>query len=41
MGGERVKAFNLTVLQIDTEKNVLVLKGSIPGHNGSTVFIEK
>ena len=41
MGGERVKAFNLTVLKIDTEKNVLVLKGSIPGHNGSTVFIEK
>jgi large subunit ribosomal protein L3 len=41
MGGDRVKAFNLTVLQIDTEKNVLVLKGSIPGHNGSTVFIEK
>ena len=41
MGGERVKAFNLTVLKIDAEKNVLVLKGSIPGHNGSTVFIEK
>jgi large subunit ribosomal protein L3 len=41
MGGDRVKAFNLTVLKIDTEKNVLVLKGSIPGHNGSTVFIEK
>jgi large subunit ribosomal protein L3 len=41
MGGERVKAFNLSILKIDTEKNLLVIKGSIPGHNGSTVFIEK
>jgi large subunit ribosomal protein L3 len=41
MGGERVKAFNLVVLKIDTEKNLLVLKGSIPGHNGSIVYIEK
>lgn len=41
MGGERVKAFNLVVLKVDTEKNLLVLKGSIPGHNGSIVYIEK
>jgi len=41
MGGERVKSFNLVVMKIDTEKNLLVLKGSVPGHNGSTVVIEK
>ena len=40
-GGERVKAFNLQVLKIDAERNLVVLKGSIPGHNGSTVIIEK
>ena len=41
MGGERVKAFNLVILKVDTENNLLVLKGSIPGHNGSIVYIEK
>ena len=41
MGGERVKSFNLVVMKIDTDKNLLVLKGSVPGHNGSTVVIEK
>ncbi|MFZ9970146.1 MAG: 50S ribosomal protein L3 [Bacteroidia bacterium] len=40
-GGERVKAFNLQVLKIDADRNLVVLKGSIPGHNGSTVIIEK
>jgi large subunit ribosomal protein L3 len=41
MGGERVKAFNLEIIKIDSERNLVVVKGSIPGHNGSTVFIEK
>jgi large subunit ribosomal protein L3 len=40
-GGERVKATNLSILKIDAERNLLVIKGSIPGHNGSTVIIEK
>ncbi|MFZ9755818.1 MAG: large ribosomal subunit protein uL3, partial [Bacteroidia bacterium] len=40
-GGDRVKAFNLQVLKIDADRNLVVLKGSIPGHNGSTVIIEK
>ena len=40
-GGERVKSFNLQVLKIDTDRNLVVLKGSVPGHNGSTVIIEK
>jgi large subunit ribosomal protein L3 len=41
MGGGRVKAQNLSILKIDAERNLLVIKGSIPGHNGATVVIEK
>jgi large subunit ribosomal protein L3 len=40
-GGSRVKSQNLAILKVDTEKNLVVVKGSIPGHNGSTVLIEK
>jgi len=41
MGNERVKMENLQVLKVLTEKNMIVVKGSIPGHKGSTVTIEK
>ena len=41
MGGSRVKVQNLRVLKIDSEKNILVVKGSIPGAKNSTVIIEK
>ncbi len=40
-GGNRVKTKNLEILKVDTEKNLLVVKGAIPGHNGSTVIIER
>ncbi len=40
-GGNRVKTFNLEVLKIKSEDNILVLKGCVPGHNGSYIFIEK
>jgi large subunit ribosomal protein L3 len=41
MGGVRVKMQNLRVLKIDTDNNVLVVSGAIPGHKGSYVVIEK
>ncbi len=41
MGNERVKIENLQVLKVLADKNLLVVKGSIPGHKGSTVTIEK
>ena len=41
MGGDRVKLTNLAVLKINKENNLLVLKGAIPGANGSYVIIEK
>jgi large subunit ribosomal protein L3 len=40
MGGERVKMQNLTVLQIVADKNLLLVKGSVPGAIGSTLIIE-
>jgi len=41
MGNERVKIENLQILKVIAEKNLIVVKGSIPGSKGSTVTIEK
>lgn len=41
MGNERVKVQNLKVVKVFAEKNLLLIKGAIPGHNGSVVVIEK
>lgn len=41
MGGVRVKKTNLEILKVVKDKNLLVIKGSVPGHNGSFLFIEK
>jgi len=41
MGGDRVKLKGLKVVKIFAEKNYLLISGSIPGHNGSIVLIEK
>ena len=41
MGNERVKMENLQVLKVLGDKNLIIVKGSIPGHKGSIVEIEK
>ena len=41
MGNKRVKTSNLRVIKLFPEKNILLIKGAIPGHNGSMVIIEK
>jgi len=41
MGGDRVKVINLQVLKIILEKNLILVKGAVPGHNGSYVKIER
>ena len=41
MGAARVSAQNLTVVHLDKEKNLLVLRGSIPGHNKGYLIIRK
>ncbi len=41
MGGNRVKLINLQVMKIIPEKNLLVVKGAVPGPNNSLVIIER
>ncbi len=41
MGGKRVKAINLQVLKVMADKNLLVVKGSVPGSKGSYLIIER
>lgn len=40
-GNKKVMVFNLRVIKVIPEKNLLVVRGAIPGHNGSNVIIEK
>ncbi|MBO6189865.1 MAG: 50S ribosomal protein L3 [Alloprevotella sp.] len=41
MGNKRVTTQNLRVLKVIPEHNLLLLKGSVPGCNGSIVIVEK
>lgn len=41
MGGSRVKMINLEVVKILADKNVVLVKGAVPGTKGSYVIIEK
>ena len=41
MGNEKVTIQNLRVLKVVAEKNLLVLKGCVPGHKNSFVIIRK
>lgn len=41
MGNDRVKMKGLKVVKIFTEKNYILVSGSVPGHNGSIVLIQK
>ena len=39
MGHERVTTMNLEVVESDAERNVLLIKGSVPGPNGGVVSV--
>ncbi len=41
MGDERVTIKGLTVARVDTENNLLMIRGAVPGANGSVVIIKK
>ncbi|MFL2607332.1 MAG: 50S ribosomal protein L3 [Flavobacteriaceae bacterium] len=41
MGAEKVKVMNLRVLKVMPEKNILLVKGAVPGHNNSYLIIQK
>lgn len=40
-GGDRVKMANLEVINLFPEKNLLLVKGAVPGHKGGYVIVEK
>lgn len=40
-GGDKVKMINLQIVKIVQEKNLLLIKGSVPGPNGSYLIIER
>ena len=41
MGGDRITQQNLEVVKVYSEKNLIVVKGSVPGAKGSFVLIQK
>lgn len=41
MGNDTIKLPNAKILKIVPEQNYVIVKGSIPGHNGSIVVLEK
>ena len=41
MGGDRVKMKGLKILKVFPDKNYILVAGSVPGHNGSIVLIQK
>ncbi len=41
MGGDKVKMKGLKVVKVFAEKNYILVSGSVPGHNGSIVLINK
>jgi large subunit ribosomal protein L3 len=41
MGSARVTVRNLEVVEVDTEDNVLVVKGAVPGPNGGYVVVRR
>ncbi len=41
MGGKKVKVLNLKIFKILPDKNIIIVKGAVPGHNNSYLKIEK
>ena len=41
MGNERIKVENLQVLRVLSDKNMIIVKGAVPGANNSYIIIEK
>jgi large subunit ribosomal protein L3 len=41
MGNKNRMTSNLQILKVIAEKNILIVKGSVPGANGSTLTIRR
>jgi large subunit ribosomal protein L3 len=39
MGTDRVTVKNLVVVKVDTEKNLMALRGALPGNKGTIIEI--
>lgn len=40
MGGDRVTVKNLEVIEVDSENNLIALKGAVPGRRGTLIMIK-
>ncbi|MCR4291206.1 MAG: 50S ribosomal protein L3 [Candidatus Scalindua sp.] len=41
MGGKRITVKNLDVIKVDKDRNMLIVKGAVPGPNGGYLIIRK
>ena len=41
MGNAKVKVENLQVMKVMNDKNIMIVKGAVPGPNNSYLIIEK
>jgi len=41
MGNEQVTVLNLEVVKVDVERNLLLVKGAVPGPKGGQIVIRK
>jgi large subunit ribosomal protein L3 len=41
MGGKRITVKNLDVIKVDKDRNLLIVKGAVPGPNGGYLIIRK
>ena len=41
MGVDRITVKNLKIVKIDTERNLMMVRGAVPGHRNSIVFLSK
>lgn len=41
MGNEQVSTRHLDVVKVDTQRNLIMVKGAVPGHRNSLVIIQK
>ncbi len=41
MGNERVTVQNLEIVRVDTDRNLLLIKGAVPGPKGGLLFIKE
>jgi len=39
MGSERVTVRNLSVVRVDKDRNLILVRGGVPGHRGALVRI--